>query len=114
MQAEDGIDLPAVTVTFNPNEDVPTCTFFNERETPPRDDDDDDADDDDDGRQPGQRQPRPDGQRGAAGKPGVGTGDGTFSPSADGGRNVILPALAFLGATGVLTLGFTHWQQRRR
>jgi hypothetical protein len=113
---EDGIDLPAVTITFNPFEEVPTCIFFNERETPPDDDDadDDDADDDDDGRQPGQRQPRPDGQRGAGGKPGVGTGDGTFSPSADGGRNVILPALAFLGATGLMTLGFTHWQQRRR
>ena len=74
---EDGIDLPAVTITFDPFEEVPTCTFFNEQdETPPSGDDDDDEETPPTTQRPprqsdvgGVRQP---------GQPGVGTGDGSY------------------------------------
>jgi Prealbumin-like fold domain len=115
-----------VSVDVQSGEDV-TCTFINEEtDVGGGGDDDDDAGDDDDADDDDQddddrvRAPRPDRQRGAAGKPGVGTGDGSYEPfsglTADGdeGTGVLLPALAFLAVTGFVALACGQWQFGRR
>jgi hypothetical protein len=113
------VDLPGLSILFNPTESIPECTFTNVQEG----DDDDDADDDDDvsdddddvSEVGGVRQPRSE-VGGIRGKPGVGTGDGSYVPftaADDEGSSILLPALAFLGATFVLSLGYSQWQLRR-
>jgi hypothetical protein len=95
--------------------DLVSCTFFNiEEDTPPPPPPGDDDDDDDVSDVGGVRQPRSEvGGVRQPGKPGVGTGDGSYEPfssfkdSADA-TSTWLPALGFLAVMGLAGMAVAH------